>query len=180
MASKALTYFKVLADCIVGQPVAERGIQRGLRCLRFNFGFYSTLSDMACYKYLQHFDKVAAATVFACVSVAVSVSLNVSVVVSLSVSLSLLSLFIGASAHKMKFLIAGDALQNSLNRLFFLLLSGNLQQNPAGGGEGGVGLQLLPRQTLTSLNAALYGHRIGFKFSKGIFVFQVKTAADFE
>lgn len=90
---------------------------------------------MACYKYLQHFDKVAAATVFACVSVAVAVSLNVSVVVSLSVSLSLLSLFIGASAHKMKFLIAGDALQNSLNRLFFLLLSGNLQQNPAGGGR---------------------------------------------
>lgn len=124
----------MLADCIVGQPVAERGIQRGLRCLRFNFGFYSTLSDMACYKYLQHFDKVAAATTFACVSVAVS--LNVYVVVSLSVSLSLLSLFIGASAHKMKFLIAGDALQNSLNRLFFLLLSGNLQQNPAGEGRG--------------------------------------------
>lgn len=80
MASKALTYFKVfVADCIVGRPVGQGGLGGGLRCLRFNFGFIQ-YCDMACYKYLQHFDKVeVAATIHEAVSEAVAVSAAVAV-----------------------------------------------------------------------------------------------------
>lgn len=84
---------------------------------------------------------------------------------------------IGASAHKMKFLIAGT-LQNSFNRLLFFvsalprLLSGNLQQDTGRATAGNRRQQQLLPQTDTDQPqcSSFMWTSLGLKFSKDVFM----------